>query len=114
MKFVPVERHAEKGRPKLGAQKVVVGYQIQATFTSCLEKIRLEKQSLGRFIKRKWLIARCSTTTLCSSNTKKQSCVESGFKFIKDNAFELDSFYLKNTSKDRRADDDHDALSHGL
>ena len=26
---------------------------------------------------------------------KEQSCVESGFKFIKNNAFELDSFYLK-------------------
>tara|TARA_Y100000588_G_C13849962_1_gene751508 strand:- start:168 stop:674 length:507 start_codon:yes stop_codon:yes gene_type:complete len=30
---------------------------------------------------------------------KGQSCVESGFKFIKNNAFELDSFYLKTPAR---------------
>ena len=30
---------------------------------------------------------------------KEQACVESGFKFIKNNAFELDSFYLKTPAR---------------
>lgn len=96
----PVERHAEKGRPKSGAQKIVVGYRIQATFTSCLEKIRLEKQSLGRFI-----LATNQLDCIVLDNHsvlkqyKEQSGVESGFKFIKDNAFELDSFYLKTPAR---------------
>jgi transposase len=29
----------------------------------------------------------------------KQACVESGFEFIKNNAFELDSFYLKTPAR---------------
>jgi len=30
---------------------------------------------------------------------KEQSCVESGFKFVKNNSFELDSFFLKTPSR---------------
>lgn len=92
----PITRYAGKGRPKPGADKAVVGYKIQASLSSCLEKIQLEKQKLGRFI--------LATNQLDKKNLdnhnvliqyKEQSCVESGFKFIKNNAFELDSFYLK-------------------
>ena len=98
--IIPIERYAEKGRPKPGAQKEVVGYQIEATFSSCLEKIKLEKQSLGRFI----LATNQFDEVLLDNHSvlkqyKEQSCVESGFKFIKNNAFELDSFYLKTPAR---------------
>lgn len=98
--IIPIERYAEKGRPKPGAQKEVVGYQIEATFSSCLEKIGLEKQSLGRFI----LATNQFDEALLDNHSvlkqyKEQSCVESGFKFIKNNAFELDSFYLKTPAR---------------
>ncbi len=97
---LPVERYAEKGRPKPGTPKVVIGYQLQATFSSCLEKIRQEKQGLGRFI----LATNQLDNTLLDNHSvltqyKEQSCVESGFKFIKNNAFELDSFYLKTPAR---------------
>lgn len=98
--IIPIERYAEKGRPKPGAQKEVVGYQIAATFSSCLEKIKLAKQSLGRFI----LATNQLEMSLLDNHSvltqyKEQACVESSFKFIKNNAFELDSFYLKTPAR---------------
>ena len=98
--IIPIERYAEKGRPKPGVQKEVVGYQIVATFSSCLEKIRLEKQSLGRFIlaTNQFDMSQLDNHSVLTQY-KEQSCVESGFKFIKNNAFELDSFYLKTPAR---------------
>jgi transposase len=98
--IMPIERYAEKGRPKPGAEKEVVGYKIEATFSSCLEKIKLEKRSLGRFI----LATNQFDESQLDNHSvltqyKEQSCVESGFKFIKNNAFELDSFYLKTPAR---------------
>jgi transposase len=49
-KVVPVERFQGRGRPKPGAEKTVIGYQIQATVTPCPEKVEQEKETLGRFI----------------------------------------------------------------
>lgn len=96
----PVERYAVKGRPKEGAEKEIVGYQIQASLSSCLIKVKLEKQTLGRFI----LATNQLDTEMLNNHAvlkqyKEQACVESGFKFIKNNAFELDSFYLKTPAR---------------
>ena len=98
--IVPIERHVGKGRPKPGAEKEVIGYQIQALLSSCLEKIARAKKTLGRFI----LATNQLDTTVLDNPAvlkqyKEQSCVESGFKFIKNNAFELDSFYLKTPAR---------------
>lgn len=98
--IAPIERYVEKGRPKPGALKEVVGYRIEATLSSCLEKIRLERQTLGRFI----LATNQFDKALLDNHAllkqyKEQSCVESSFKFIKNNAFELDSFYLKTPAR---------------
>lgn len=98
--IIPIERYAEKGRPKSGAQKEVVGYKVEATYSSCLEKIKVAKQALGRFI----LATNQLDETVLDNHSvlkqyKEQSCVESGFKFIKNNAFELDSFYLKTPAR---------------
>ena len=98
--IIPIEQYAEKGRPKPEAQKKIVGYRIEATISSCLEKIRIEKQSLGRFI----LATNQFDKSLLDNHSvltqyKEQSCVESGFKFIKNNAFELDSFYLQTPAR---------------
>lgn len=98
--IMPIERYAEKGRPKASAQKEVVGYQIKATYSSCLEKIRLEKQSLGRFIlATNQFDERQLTNHAVLTQYKEQSGVESGFKFIKSDAFELDSFYLQTPAR---------------
>jgi transposase len=91
-----VERHTGKGRPKPGAQKVVIGYQIQACLSTCLETVRAKRETLGRFI---LASNQCDSSILNNhamlQQYKEQSCVESSFKFMKNNAFELDSFFLK-------------------
>lgn len=98
--MIPVERHTGKGRPKDGAEKQVVAYQLKASISTSLQKIKLEKQVLGRFI----LATNQFDLNLLDNHSvlkqyKEQSCVESGFKFIKSNTFELDSFYLKTPSR---------------
>ena len=97
---IPVERYVGKGRPKAGVEKTVVAYQLKASLSTCLEKIRLEKQVLGRFI----LATNQFDMVVLDNHSvlkqyKEQSGVESSFKFIKSNAFELDSFYLKTPSR---------------
>lgn len=94
--IVPIEHHIGKGRPKPGAQKVVTGYQVQACLSTCLESVRAKKETLGRFI----LASNQCDSSLLNNHAmlnqyKEQSCVESSFKFVKNNAFELDSFFLK-------------------
>ena len=95
-----IERYVGKGRPKEGAEKEIVGYQLQASLSSCLLKIKMEKQTLGRFI----LATNQFDTVILNNHDvlkqyKEQACVESGFKFIKSNAFELDVFYLKTPAR---------------
>ena len=94
--ILPVESHSGKGRPKADAQKVITGYQIQACLATHLDKVRAKKDTLGRFI---LATNQCDYGLLDNHSIlkqyKEQSCVESGFKFIKKDAFELDSFFLK-------------------
>lgn len=94
--ITPIEKYACKGRPKQDSEKHVVGFKIQSNLSSSLEKIKHEKERLGRFI---LATNQMNTDTLKNrgilTQYKEQSNVESGFKFIKNNAFELSSFYLK-------------------
>ena len=88
-------KHPGRGRPHSAAEKIVIGYQIEFTIASDWEKIAQIKQTLGRFI---LATNQLDTTMLTDEQVlkqyKEQSQVESGFKFIKNNAFELDSFFL--------------------
>lgn len=94
--ILPVESHAGKGRPKADAQKIITGYQIQACLATHLDTVRAKKETLGRFI---LATNQCDSSVLDNyavlKQYKEQSIVESGFKFIKKDAFELDSFFLK-------------------
>lgn len=98
--ILPIERHSGKGRPKPGAQKLVTGYQIQTCLATCLKAVGAKKETLGRFI----LASNQCDTSLLNNHAmlqqyKEQSSVESSFKFIKNNAFELDSFFLKTPAR---------------
>jgi transposase len=78
------ERHVGKGRPKPGAEKEVVAYQIRGSLSSCLEKIKLGKLTLGRFILATNQFDMAALDNPCVlKQYKEQSCVESGFKFMK-------------------------------
>lgn len=94
--ILPVESYSCKGRPKAEAQKIITGYQIQACLATQLDAVRAKRDTLGRFI----LATNQYDYSLLDNHSilkqyKEQSVVESGFKFLKKDAFELDSFFLK-------------------
>jgi len=96
----PMFKHVGRGRPAANSDKHIVGYQIHYHIASDLEKIIQKKEVLGRFL----LATNQLNSSLLSdadvlTQYKEQSTVESGFKFIKDNAFELSSFYLKTPAR---------------
>jgi transposase len=92
----PILQHQTKGRPKLGEEKVCVGYSVVGHLYFDLEKIARAKMSLGRFI-----LATNELDQLKLSNKailneyKGQTHIEGGFRFIKDPRFSVDSFFLK-------------------
>ncbi len=92
----PVIGYDKKGRPGKDEQAHVRGYKISAQLFTDEEKVEQIKRKKGRFI--------LSTNELDKDKLKDsemlaeykaQSGTESGFKFIKNNAFEVDSIFLK-------------------
>src|SRR4029077_854211 len=95
-----VEKVAGRGLPKKGAPPFTHGYRIQGVFEQDDDKIELIKRHKGRFI--------LATNELdCSklraqdflAEYKKQYKTEQSFAFIKSNAFEISSVFLKKPSR---------------
>ncbi len=93
---MPVKKHPGRGKTKAGSEPVCVGYRIDYTLATDLSKVEPHKQRLGRFI---LATNQLDSQQLMDANVlsqyKEQAKVEAGFKFIKDNAVELDSLFLK-------------------
>jgi transposase len=92
----PVQKHEKAGRPKEDAEKKIVGYQIAGSIQADDSKISTMKSYLGRFV----LSTNVLDTRLMDDNEllrlyKGQSSVETGFSFIKNDTFEVDSVFLK-------------------
>jgi transposase len=93
---VEVKKYASKGRPKADELPETVGYQIE--FSLCLseQKITEIRTRKGRFV-----LATNQLDEIILSNEevlreyKGQSGTERGFKFIKDDTFQVDSVFLK-------------------
>jgi transposase len=96
----PVMKHRSAGKPKDGAEKILIGYEILGNIRSDEERIKEAKRTLGRFIlgTNDLDVNRLPDNEILSSY-KKQSSVESGFAFIKNNTFEVDSVFLKKPSR---------------
>jgi len=91
-----IRKHKQNGRPKNGVLGEIVGYKLQGEVIKDTKKIDLDRLMKGRFI----LATNQLNTDLLPdekilSEYKKQSKTESGFKFIKDNSFEVSSIFLK-------------------
>jgi hypothetical protein len=91
-----IKKHAGKGRPKNDSQEFELMYQVNGAMTEDAEKIAICRREKGRFI--------LSTNELDEiklpdammlSEYKGQSKTESGFRFIKGDAFEVSSVFLK-------------------
>ena len=91
-----IRKHKHNGRPKKGALGKIVGYKLQGEIIKDTKKIDLARVMKGRFI----IATNQLNTELLPdermlSEYKEQSKTESGFKFIKDNSFEVSSIFLK-------------------
>ncbi len=95
-----VKKHAKKGRPKKGEAPSLIGFKANFSIKKDEEKVARAKRKKGRFI--------LATNQLNGSilpddevlgKYKEQSSTESGFEFIKNNAFEIDSIFLKKPSR---------------
>ena len=91
-----IKKHPKKGRPKKDDPEFTREYTIIGTLTPDEEKIMVTRRKKGRFI--------LATTELDKEilsdaeilfEYKGQSKTESGFRFIKGNAFEVSSVFLK-------------------
>ena len=95
----PIWGHKGKGRPKKGVKPTMIGFQMSGTLKADTPAIESIRQSKGRFI----LATNVSQQELSDadmlSEYKAQSKIETGFKFIKDDTFELDSIFLKNPQR---------------
>tara|TARA_Y100000746_G_scaffold120253_1_gene103026 strand:+ start:316 stop:1980 length:1665 start_codon:yes stop_codon:yes gene_type:complete len=95
-KIIEVLQHARPGRPKANEEPTVVGYQVEYTLSTDDEKIAETRAKKGRFI---LATNEMDETALpCGEVLKEykaQSGTESGFKFIKDDTFQVDSVFLK-------------------
>lgn len=95
-KVMPISKHIGRGKPKNGAEKVVVGYKMETSFRRNQEAINNILNKKGRFI--------LATNELDSEGYedeqileeyKEQQSVEGGFRFLKDPWFMVDSIFLK-------------------
>ena len=97
---VPIQKYEKKGRPEKNATKKVVGYQFLGKITEDKEKIARMKRAKGRFIlATNQLDKTALPDDAMLSEYKLQSKTESGFRFIKDNTFEVSSIFLKTPSR---------------
>ena len=91
-----VAKHTTKGRPKKGTEPSKFGYQVIANISGDESAIASIKSSKGKFI---LATNQLDTKALLDQDIlptyKAQSGTESGFKFIKDDAFEVSSIFLK-------------------
>ena len=94
--IIPVRKHSSRGRPKKDKEPIVQGYTVKGLIEKNRENIERYKLRKGRFI----LASNELDTSELSDNDflseyKKQYKTEHGFAFIKNNAFEVSSIFLK-------------------
>lgn len=93
---VEEKKYASKGRPKADALPETIGYKIEFTLSLNEEKIAEIRARKGRFV-----LATNQLDEVILSNEsvlkeyKGQAGTERGFKFIKDDTFQVDSVFLK-------------------
>jgi transposase len=91
-----VPKYPGKGRPKKDAVAEKIEYRVKTIFVQNEEAITNLKKTKGRFIlATNQLDQKKLADHDVLSTYKAQSGTESGFKFIKDGAFEIDSIFLK-------------------
>jgi len=95
-----VRKHPKRGRPKAGEAPSVVSFKVDFSIIQDEDKIARTKRKKGRFIlATNQLDRKILADDEVLGKYKEQSSTESGFEFIKNNAFEVDSIFLKKPSR---------------
>ncbi len=98
--IVSVQKHTGKGRPKEGVLPETIGYRLEYTLVPDERLIQAARSRRGLFIlATNHLNSESPSEAQLLQEYKNQSGVESGFKFIKDDTFQVDSVFLKNPSR---------------
>lgn len=94
------QQYVGKGRPKKGQAPEITGYAVHWTLCQDPEKIIRQQNRKGRFILGSNVLDQKKLSDKeMLTEYKNQSKTESGFKFIKNDAFEVDSIFLKKESR---------------
>jgi len=88
--------NGKQGRPKVG-EALITKYQINASIQLNEEVVKVERESLGRFILATNVITLDSEAIL--NHYKGQMLVEKGFRFLKDKSFRVAEVYLKSEKR---------------
>ncbi len=96
IKSMKLRKSGKRGRPSKNEEMVTL-YKIEAEIDYEAQEIEKEKSKLGRFILASNDMELCGDSIL--TYYKRQSTVERGFRFLKDNSFRVSDVYLKKTSR---------------
>ncbi len=92
----PIEKHARRGRPSPGAEKVTVGYRLACDYRGDERAIEQQLRTKGRFILASNVLdKKAYPDEAMLADYKDQQQVEGGFRFLKDPWFMVDSIFLK-------------------
>lgn len=95
-----IYKYNQRGKPKSTDIKVASGYRVIATFKRNIKLIEQLQNSKGRFILATNDLDKDSySNTIMLEEYKQQQGVESGFRFIKDPWFMVDSVFLKSPKR---------------
>ena len=98
--IVEVQGYTKPDRPSKQSKPEMKGYKIQYDLRQNKDKIAEAKERKGRFIlSTNQMDCNLIPDSEILAEYKAQSSTEGGFKFIKDDAFELDSIFLKTPSR---------------
>jgi len=95
-----IKKHTRPGRPKPEDVAEVTGYKVSYELSKNAEKCEKARETKGRFIlATNELDASIVSSADILKEYKAQSGTERGFKFIKDDTFQVDSVFLKTENR---------------
>lgn len=99
--YHPLTKYPRPGRPTKGMQRIIAGWQVQATCHLNTELVAQQEQWLGRFVlATNDLDSDCLPDEEVLSTYKAQGkTVERGFRFLKDPLFFAGSLFLKSPAR---------------
>ena len=97
--IVEYKSYKSKGRPKKGESPIAIQYQIILDYKKDMDKIDVMKKMAGCYVIGTNIDREQLSTPEVIDAYREQSCVERGFRFLKDPLFFVSSLFLKKPSR---------------